>query len=130
MYGFYCSNLKTLAKSPLTKPSFSICPDCLDVSLKCSQSVLTIENLELTNTSQKWKDINSSGKGNKLQHRFISKAPGSSFVLWGRRLAWTRIHAWGACDPGFKSQRPHHNNTSSFDSILLAIFEYFDLPES
>jgi hypothetical protein len=29
-------------------------------------------------------------------------------VLWGRRLAWTRIHAWGACDPGFKSQRPHH----------------------
>ena len=27
---------------------------------------------------------------------------------WGRRLAWFRIHAWGVCDPGFKSQRPHH----------------------
>ncbi len=23
-------------------------------------------------------------------------------------LEWIRIHAWGACDPGFKSQRPHH----------------------
>jgi hypothetical protein len=23
-------------------------------------------------------------------------------------LDWIRIHAWGACDPGFKSQRPHH----------------------
>jgi hypothetical protein len=29
---------------------------------------------------------------------------------WGRRLAWIRILAWGASDPGFKSQRPHHNN--------------------
>jgi hypothetical protein len=29
---------------------------------------------------------------------------------WGRRLAWIRIHAWGACDPGFKSQRSHHAN--------------------
>ena len=29
----------------------------------------------------------------------------------GRRLVWTRIHAWGACDPGFKSQRPHHDNS-------------------
>src|SRR4030066_1993486 len=36
---------------------------------------------------------------------------GRGLVLWGRRLAWTRIHAWGACDPGFKSQRPHHDNS-------------------
>src|SRR3990170_2536390 len=33
---------------------------------------------------------------------------------WGRRLAWTRIHAWGACDPGFKSQRPHHDNSGPY----------------
>lgn len=34
--------------------------------------------------------------------------------LWGRRLAWIRIHAWGACDPGFKSQRPHHDNLGPY----------------
>ena len=33
---------------------------------------------------------------------------------WGRRLAWFRIHAWGVCDPGFKSQRPHHNPLGEF----------------
>ena len=58
--------------------------------------------------SQKWKATNSSGKENK---------PRASSPLYpglskrGRRLAWTRIHAWGACDPGFKSQRPHHDNS-------------------
>ena len=26
----------------------------------------------------------------------------------GRRLVWSRIPAWGAGDPGFKSRRPHH----------------------
>ncbi len=31
------------------------------------------------------------------------------YISRGRRLAWIRIHAWGACDPGFKSQRPHHS---------------------
>lgn len=29
---------------------------------------------------------------------------------WGRRLAWIRILAWGASDPEFESQRPHHNH--------------------
>jgi hypothetical protein len=30
----------------------------------------------------------------------------------GRSLAWTRMQAWGACDPGFKSRRPHHYSGS------------------
>jgi hypothetical protein len=33
---------------------------------------------------------------------------------WGRSLAWTRIPAWGAGDPGFKSPRPHHDTGSIF----------------
>ena len=28
-------------------------------------------------------------------------------VSRGRRLVWSRIPAWGAGDPGFKSRRPH-----------------------
>lgn len=50
---------------------------------------------------------------------------------WGRRLAWIRIHAWGACDPGFKSQRPHHssNDFELFLSFFLiaSIFLIFYL---
>ncbi len=50
-----------------------------------------------------------SGKRNKPQGRVIPIIPTCrQAVLRGRRLAWIRIHAWGACDPGFKSQRPHH----------------------
>jgi len=30
-------------------------------------------------------------------------------ILVAEPLAWFRIHAWGACDPGFKSQRPHQH---------------------
>ena len=41
---------------------------------------------------------------------------------WGRRLAWFRIHAWGVCDPGFKSQRPHHNKPGPIGHILLLTF--------
>ena len=29
-------------------------------------------------------------------------------------LVWTRIPAWGAGGPGFKSQRPHHDNLGPF----------------
>ena len=42
-----------------------------------------------------------------------------------RRLVWIRIHAWGACGPGFKSQRPPpsyaRKSTSTF-SILASFF--------
>lgn len=36
---------------------------------------------------------------------------------WGRRLAWFRIHAWGVCDPGFKSQRPHHISSRPYGDV-------------
>ena len=39
-----------------------------------------------------------------ISSSFLGRSP----VLWGRRLAWFRIPAWGVGDPGFKSQRPHH----------------------
>src|SRR4030065_2965493 len=35
----------------------------------------------------------------------------------GRSLAWSRIPAWGAGDPGFKSQRPHHDNTGPYGDV-------------
>ena len=39
---------------------------------------------------------------------------------WGRRLVWSRIPAWGAGDPGFKSRRPHHSmGTYGFHSFLF-----------
>lgn len=41
-----------------------------------------------------------------------SVSSGKHVACGGRRLAWIRIHAWGACDPGFKSQRPHQPNSS------------------
>ncbi len=61
------------------------------------------------------------------------------FHRWGRRLVWTaprkrtiflgsnprvqnRIPAWGAGDPGFKSQRPHHNNTGPFWLVFIYVF--------
>ena len=31
----------------------------------------------------------------------------------GRRLVWFRTQAFQACDPGFKSRRPHHNSGSN-----------------
>ena len=39
-------------------------------------------------------------------------------VSGGRRLAWFRIHAWGVCDPGFKSQRPHHKHQRHDDEVI------------
>jgi hypothetical protein len=44
---------------------------------------------------------------------------------WGRRLAWIRIHAWGACDPGFKSQRPHHNSSGPIGDDFTQFFSHF-----
>ena len=34
--------------------------------------------------------------------------PCLTFSSRGRGLAWTRMTAWGAGGPGFKSRRPHH----------------------
>src|SRR4030066_766103 len=35
------------------------------------------------------------------------------------RLDWFSIPAWGVGDPGFKSQRPHHNNTGPIRLLAL-----------
>ncbi len=43
---------------------------------------------------------------------------GLSLGKRGRSLAWSRIPAWGAGDPGFKSQRPHHNNLGPIFRLL------------
>jgi hypothetical protein len=62
----------------------------------------------------------------------------SSYLVgcWGRRLVseslcimaqihleWSRIPAWGAGGPGFKSQRPHHNSS-------MPLLDYLRLPKS
>ena len=51
--------------------------------------------------------------------RSITARPSSSEKVWtwGRRLAWFRIHAWGVCDPGFKSQRPHHISSGTYGDV-------------
>ena len=36
-------------------------------------------------------------------------------ILW---LDWSSIPAWGVGDPGFKSQRPHHNPVSQNKDVL------------
>ena len=43
-----------------------------------------------------------------LYASFVTSDLGRCTVIWGSRLAWSRIPAWGAGDPGFKSQLPHH----------------------
>ena len=54
------------------------------------------------------------------------RAQASRSAVRGRRLAWIRIHAWGACDPGFKSQRPHHDNLGPYlYRVSLAFSEDF-----
>jgi len=54
---------------------------------------------------------------------------------WGRRIAiglvgilvpirleWFSIPAWGVGDPGFKSQRPHHNTSTTFFGWFTCAF--------
>ena len=68
-----------------------------------------------------WKAIKSSERENNV-------ALGLSLSLWGRRIAWFSIPAWGVGNPGFKSQRPHHNTQRPYSQILLLAFpEEFDL---
>jgi hypothetical protein len=46
--------------------------------------------------------------GNKQMGINSSEISFFNEIKGGRSLAWSRIPAWGAGDPGFKSQRPHH----------------------
>jgi hypothetical protein len=40
----------------------------------------------------------------------------------GRRLVWFRTQALQACDPGFKSRRPHHNSGSNPGVYVLVFY--------